>query len=89
MPEPVTPPKKTAEIGAEMIAEMIPQIETGDEDVGGAEVAPDEEQGDQADDRGDEEQRDQPAEDHEDRIGRRRASAGGAKNVTRRCCRTG
>ena len=81
MPDPVTPPKTIAEIGAEMIADTIPQSESRDEHVGGAEVAPDEQQREQADDSADEQQRDRPAQDHEDRSGPVAPSAGGAKNV--------
>ena len=44
VPEPVTPPNTTAEIGAEMIAETIPQISPRDRHVGDAEVAPDDQQ---------------------------------------------
>ena len=52
----------------------------GHEDVGRAQVAPHEQQGEQPDDGGDEQRRDRPAEDDED--GRRGAPSVAAKNVT-------
>ena len=78
MPDPVTPPKTTAAIGAEMMAETMPQIEPADRDVGDAEVAAHEEQHDQADDRADDADADDVAHDREER---HRPSASGLKKL--------
>ena len=58
VPEPVTPPNTTAEIGAEMIAETMPHDQARDRDVGDPDVAAQEQQHEQAEDRGDEPERD-------------------------------